>query len=126
MPHARAPVEPRCRCLDSPTLLSSVTMAGVATVEVVIGYSPLAFFYGLFRPNLRIDGGELQKVTWGKHSFQLASGTHEIAISYPWLFQPECGKNTARVQLAPGETARVRYRAGLIRYLPGKITVDRI
>jgi hypothetical protein len=93
-------------------------------VEVVISYSPLAFIYALFRPNLQIDGGAIEKATWGVQTIELPAGPHEIAISYPWLFLREAGRNSAAIDLADGATLRVSYRAGLIRYLPGKITVE--
>jgi hypothetical protein len=92
-------------------------------VEVSIGHSPLAFFYELFTPSIRLNG-QLQRRPWGTHSLELPPGDHEISISYPWFLSPECGKNTVNINLKPGETKKVIYRAGLIRYLPGKISVE--
>ena len=93
-------------------------------VEVMISYSPLAFIYALFRPNVEIDGGGRQPSRWGTHTIELPAGRHEIAISYPWLFSPDCGRNSVVFDLAAGETKRVRYRARLLRYWPGKMSVE--
>jgi hypothetical protein len=60
----------------------------------------------------------------GAHSFDLPAGHYEISVSYPWILKSECGKNTVQVDLKPGENKRVSYRAGLIRYLPGKMVVE--
>lgn len=92
-------------------------------IDVTVTHSPLAFIYELFTPTIEINGRK-EKRPWGEHSFPLAPGSYEIAVSYPWLFFSECGKNSIRVSLAQGEVKKVRYCAGLIRYLPGKITVS--
>ena len=92
-------------------------------IEVTVGHSPLAFIYSFFSPTIAINGQKHRK-PWGLHSFELAPGDYEITVSYPWLLAPECGKASVVVSLAAGEVKRVVYRAGLIRYLPGKIVVD--
>lgn len=89
-------------------------------IEVDAGYVPLAFFYRFFTPTIEV-GGRKEKRPWGTHVFEVAPGEYDVSVSYPWLFSPECGKNTLRVAVGPGELKKVRYRAGLIRYLPGKI-----
>jgi hypothetical protein len=96
--------------------------AKTSRLEVTVGHSPLAFVYSLFIPTIAING-ERHPKPWGVHSFELAPGDYEIAVSYPWLFLPECGRACVLVSLTPGEIKKVSYRAGLIRYLPGKITV---
>ena len=103
--------------------MANSTTANSSRIEVTVTHSPLAFVYRLFKPTITINGRKEQK-PWGVHSFDLAPGDYEVAVSYPWIFSPECGKNSIRVSLAPGEAKKVRYRAGLIRYLPGKITVN--
>jgi hypothetical protein len=95
---------------------------GLARVEVTVAHSPLAFFYDLFMPPITISG-QSHRRPWGTHFFEVPPGNHEISVSYPWLFSPECGKSTVRIALQPGETRRVTYTAGFVRYLPGKMTV---
>ena len=92
-------------------------------IDVEVGHSPSAFVYEAFIPNVVING-EKHRRPWGTHSFDLPSGRYEVSVSYPWLFMSQCGKNTVHVELKAGEIKKVTYRAGLIRYLPGKITVE--
>jgi hypothetical protein len=92
------------------------------TVEVAVTHSPLAFIYRFFTPTIEIAGTK-ERRPWGVHLFTLPPGTYCVAVSYPWLFAPECGKNSVWIALEPGQTRRVAYRAGLIRYVPGKISV---
>ncbi|MDB4953965.1 MAG: hypothetical protein JWO36_1534 [Myxococcales bacterium] len=98
-------------------------MSEMAKLQVVTSYSPLAFFYAFFKPNIALNG-RLEKRPWGTQMFDVPPGDYLVEISYPWLFSAECGKNSLRLVLRPGAVARVTYRAGLIRYLPGKIRLD--
>ena len=90
--------------------------------EIAVTHSPLAFIYELFTPTIEINGAKARK-RWGVHFVAIAPGDYELAVSYPWLFAAECGRNSVRLSLGPGEVKKVRYRAGLLRYLPGNITV---
>lgn len=92
-------------------------------IEVTVTHSPLAFVYRLFTPTIEINEVKERK-PWGVHTFPVPPGDYEVSVSYPWLFSPECGKNTVRVHLEPGDARKVKYRAGLIRYLPGKISAS--
>ena len=91
-------------------------------IEVTADYSPLAFIYSLFQPTITINGYP-QQYPWGTRYFDVPPGDYEVAVSYPWLFMRECGRNSVRFRIGPSELRRVRYTAGLIRFVPGKITV---
>ncbi len=109
--------------MDDKRTMTNPSVSESSRIEVAVTHSPLAFFYRLFTPTITINGTR-ERRPWGVHSFPLAPGNYEVAVSYPWLFAPECGRNSVRFTLGPGEVKRVRYCAGLIRYLPGKITVS--
>ena len=95
----------------------------MATLEITVKYSPFAFIYALFRPNIVINGA-LERKPWGTHRFELAPGQYRIAISYPWLFSSECGKNSVDLALREGDVKRICYTARMIRFIPGKLTVE--
>lgn len=92
-------------------------------VELTVAHSPLAFFYDYVTPTVEINGTK-ETADWGVYILSLSPGDYEISVSYPWFFFSECGKNTARFHLEANETRKVKYCARLIRYLPGKITVN--
>jgi hypothetical protein len=89
-------------------------------IEVEAAHTPLAFFYRFFTPTIELNGRK-ERRPWGTHTFEVAPGDYVVAVSYPWLLSPECGRNSISVAVGPGEVKKVRYCAGLIRYLPGKI-----
>ena len=94
-------------------------------IEVSATHSPLAYVYARVKPTIEIDDS-VTKRPWGSHSFSVAPGTHTVAVSYPWLFKRRCGRNEVEVEVGAGETIRVTYRAGLIRYVPGKMTSETV
>ena len=98
-------------------------MSGSSFIEVTVSHSALAFIYRLFTPTIEISGKK-ERRRWGVHLFMLPPGYYPVSVSYPWLFAPECGKNSVWISLEGGQTRKVKYRAGLLRYLPGKISVD--
>ena len=77
------------------------------------------------KANIEIDGN-LSKRDWGSYSFVLPPGTHEVAVSYPWLFMSKCGRRKVAVELGSDEVVRVTYRAHFMRYVPGKITSEKL
>jgi hypothetical protein len=92
-------------------------------LEVTTRHSPFAFIYGLFKTTIEIDA-HVERRPWGTHTFDVPAGEHTVAVSYPWLFTSRAGRNSVTVTVRAGETTRVAYAAGPVRYLPGKITVD--
>ena len=92
-------------------------------LEVTLGYSPLAFLYAFSTPTIAINGLR-QRRPWGTHRFVLAPGRYHVELSYPWLFADECGKNAATVDLGDHDHTHVRYTARMLRFWPGKLTVD--
>ena len=95
----------------------------MGTIEITAEYPAIAFFYGLLKPNYEIDG-KLEKRPWGTFSFPVAPGVHNVEVSYPWLFIRRAGKASVAVSVAEGQTVRVHYKASVVRYMPGTITVE--
>jgi len=92
-------------------------------LEVTTGYSPLAFLYAFSTPTITINGTR-ERRPWGTHRFELPPGTYLVEISYPWLITSECGKNSVEVLLREADHKHVRYTARMVRYWPGKLSVD--
>jgi len=96
--------------------------SSAARIVVTAGYNPLTYMYGLVTPTITINGYR-ERRPWGTYAFDVPPGDYEIAVSYPWLFVPECGRNQVRFRIQPGEIRTVTYQAGLLRFIPGSISV---
>jgi len=94
-----------------------------ARIIVNAGFFPLAYIYAFFTPTITINGYKESR-PWGTYIYDVPVGDYEVAVSYPWLFAPECGRNQVRFSLRQGEIRTVTYEAGMIRFLPGKISVS--
>ena len=92
-------------------------------IVVITTHAWFEFVYELFKTTVTING-ESHKLKWGIHSFDVVPGQYEVSISYPWIFAPECGKNSVTFVIRAGEVKSVNYKAGMIRYVPGKIVVE--
>jgi hypothetical protein len=95
-------------------------VAELGHIEVTTSYSALAYMYSLVTPTIEIDD-QAHRRPWGTTTFDVAPGTHFVAVSYPWLFFSRCGRSSIVVDLAPGETKYVTYRPWLVRFIPGRI-----
>jgi hypothetical protein len=93
-----------------------------AFLEVEIEHHPMAILYQFFKPTIEINGVK-EKRKWGTHQFRLQPGNYLVSISYPWIFEPECGKNSVEFTITAGEKRKIKYRAPAIRYVPGKISI---
>jgi len=85
-----------------------MTEQGITGVEVKAGFFPLAFFLFFCTPRIEIDG-QVHKKYWGTHFFEVAPGTHEIAVYFRYLFMPRCGMNSISVDVTEGEASRVNF-----------------
>ena len=95
----------------------------VAVIEVTTSYPPIAFLYGGLTLTIQIDDDRYRR-PWGVSTFDVPAGTHEVAVSYPYLLWRECGRNSVVVHLGAGETRRVSYRPRAIRFIRGRIEAD--
>lgn len=110
--------------MEAPPIFGAVPPAQ-PRLEFVVSHPPLAYVYDAFTPTISINGHKESR-PWGIHIFNLAPGEYTISASYPWLFSKECGKGILQVRLGAGDVVRVTYVARMIRYVPGKMTVERV
>ena len=94
-----------------------------AVIEVTASYPPFAALYGASAPTIQIDDDRYRR-PWGVSTFRVPAGTHEVAVSYPYLFWRECGRRSVFVHVRAGDTRRVSYQPSAIRFIRGRIEVD--
>ena len=98
----------------------SVTEDGATGILVSTKIFPLAFLLLLFKTNVLIDG-VTSVLKWGDHFFAVPAGTHEVSISFRYLFSSQMGKASMRVEVAPGHTTTVLYRSPFLVFMGGSI-----
>jgi hypothetical protein len=83
---------------------------------------PLALLLLLFKTNVTIDG-VTSVLKWGDHFFAVPSGSHEVSVSFRYLFSSQTGKASVTADVAPGRTTTVSYRSPFIVFMGGSIKV---
>ena len=70
--------------------------------------------------SIDIDGA-LTRLRWGRHSFHVAPGEHRVAVGAGYHF---ASRAALSVSVASGETTRLRYTAGFMKHMRGKLVVE--
>jgi hypothetical protein len=83
---------------------------------------PLAFLLLLFKTNVSIDG-VTSVLKWGDHSFAVPPGTHEVSVSFRYLFSSQMGRASLQVEVVPGQTTTVLYRSPFLVFMGGSMKV---
>lgn len=77
-------------------------------IEVKTSFFPLAWILLLCMPRIAIDD-RVRKRPWGTWFFPVAPGRHRVEIWFVYLFMQRCGFNSRRVDVEPGEVAKVNF-----------------
>ncbi|MDQ6928608.1 MAG: hypothetical protein M3159_08090, partial [Actinomycetota bacterium] len=94
-----------------------------SAIEVESGFIFLAFLLYFFKTRVVIDG-MLYELPWGKNTFPVQPGRHRVRVSFKYLFPSDAGANEIDVDVPPGQTVHVRYRAPWLVFLKGKLTAS--
>ncbi|MDQ6910461.1 MAG: DUF2510 domain-containing protein [Actinomycetota bacterium] len=89
-------------------------------IEVETGFIFLAFLLYFFKTRVVIDG-QLYELPWGKNTFPVHPGRHRVRVSFKYLIPSDAGANEIDVDVPPGQTVQVRYRAPWLVFLKGKL-----
>ena len=92
-------------------------------VQLTTKIFPLAFLLLFFKTNVSVDG-EAKVEPWGTHFYDLAPGKHSIRVGFRYFFSKNMGENAIDVEVALGQTVKVKYRSPLIVFSAGSIIVE--
>jgi hypothetical protein len=85
-------------------------------------FFPLAWVLYLVTPNVSINRHPTRR-PWGRHMFDLAPGTYELHVSFPYMFSDRCGPATLNVPVYEGYATMVRYEAPFFMFSDGSMHV---
>jgi hypothetical protein len=98
--------------------------AGGSAIRVKTGFRPLAFMLYLTKTRLAVDGGPEAMQPWGETIIPVAPGRHGVECWFRWGVYSKAGDASVAVDVAPGQTVFVEYRAPFLVFSPGKWKVD--
>ncbi|NUP12737.1 MAG: hypothetical protein HOW73_42395 [Polyangiaceae bacterium] len=91
-------------------------------LEIEISFFFMQFLLLLVTPTVVIDGYP-QKRPWGRHFIELAPGTHQLHVSFPYLFSSQCGPALAMVPIYPGTVTRMKYSSPFFMFSNGTLAM---
>ena len=101
-------------------------MSQTSAIELTITLSSSLLYPRRFErlsiPTVEINGKKESR-PWGVHLLELPPGTYDVSVSYPSLLVSECQKNAVQIVLESGQTRKITYRAGFVRFQPGEMTI---
>ena len=89
-------------------------------IQIETSFFPLSFFLYACTPRIVIDG-EIMLRPWGRHSFQLTPGMHNVQVYFHYLFMAKCGFTQTNVVVQPNCVHQLKYEMGILMFLPGSI-----
>jgi hypothetical protein len=95
-----------------------------ASIQVTAKFFPLFWILFLIKPHVVIDGNDVQAAWNSPQQFPVAPGAHTVSVYFPYFIPRQAGKGTVSVNVAPGQTVNVGYKAPWIVFLKGRMTVS--
>jgi hypothetical protein len=92
------------------------------SLEIDLGFFPLAFFLFACTPVIEINGKKHER-SWGKCKFELDAARYDVKIYFPYIFMSECGANTVTINLETGDQKKISYYMWPWMFSKGSISV---
>ena len=100
--------------------MTDTTQSGI---RVTAKFFPLMWILFFVKPHIQIDGADMQGAWKTPHYFPVAPGQHTVSAYFPYFIPKQAGKGTVTVNVAPGQTVDVGYKAPWIVFLKGRMSV---
>jgi hypothetical protein len=93
---------------------------GQGELKIHTSFFILMWILYFFSTKIEINGQAVNK-PWGVSSFPMPAGTHQLRVSFNYLFGP-AGTAVRNVTVHAGHTTTVRYSAPWLIFLAGDLT----
>jgi hypothetical protein len=93
---------------------------GGGAIALTLKYHPIAFTFGLFKPQVQVNGYQVA-TGWGRQVVPVPAGQHHVHAHIPYLLPPQLGPADLSVAVHPGQTVELEYRAPMIGFMKGAL-----
>jgi hypothetical protein len=87
-------------------------------IAVTAKYHWLAFLMGLFKPEIDFNGHRVANA-WGRQVIPVPPGQYHVHVHVPYLLPPRIGVADLPVNVYPGQTVELEYRAPMVAFMKG-------
>ena len=93
-------------------------------IRVKTGFRALAFMLNLVKTRLVVDNGPPVMQPWGETVIPVAPGRHSVECWFRWGVYQKAGDSSVNVDVAPGQTVLLEYRAPYFVFSQGQWKVN--
>lgn len=95
--------------------------AGGSAIAFTLKYHPLAFLLGLFKPQVLLNGHQVQAGWKARTVLPVQPGQYHLHVHVPYLIPSQIGVADLGVNVQPGQTVELEYRAPMIAFMRGAL-----
>jgi hypothetical protein len=89
-------------------------------IALTLKYHWSAFMLGLFKPVVEINGHQAANA-WGRQVIPVPPGQYHLHVHVPYFLPPRLGSADLPVNVYPGQTVELEYRAPLAVFFKGAL-----
>lgn len=93
---------------------------GGGAIALTLKYHPLAFLLALFKPQTEINGHVVANA-WGRQVIPVPAGQYMLHVHIPYFLPPRMGPADLPVNVYPGQTVELEYRAPMAIWFKGAL-----
>jgi hypothetical protein len=94
---------------------------GGAAIALTTKFLWLQFIFFFIKPKVFVDGHELPRQDWGRQVIPVTPGQHQVEAHVPYFLPSRVGPAAAAVDVPPGQTVELEYRAPVWAFSPGSM-----
>lgn len=94
---------------------------GQTAIALDLKYHWLAFTMALLKPKVWLNGNELPPMAWGRNVIPVQPGQYQLHVHVPYFLPPRIGPADLTVDVAPGQTVALEYRAPMWNFSRGSL-----
>ncbi|GID97045.1 hypothetical protein ACFQFC_38585 [Amorphoplanes digitatis] len=95
--------------------------AGGSAIALTLKYHPLAFLMGFIKPQVQINGHPVQAGWKARTVLPVQPGQYHLHVHVPYLIPTRIGVADLGVNVLPGQTVELEYRAPMIAFMGGAL-----
>ncbi|HEX5203601.1 hypothetical protein ACFQS1_34635 [Paractinoplanes rhizophilus] len=89
-------------------------------IAITLKYHWMAFMLGLFKPVVELNGHPAANA-WGRQVIPVPAGQYHLHVHVPYFLPPRLGAADLPVNVYPGQTVELEYKAPLAVFFKGAL-----
>jgi hypothetical protein len=92
-------------------------------IEVNMEFNPMQLFLHGIKPRIVVNGYPYAPSHWGRQSFDMPPGNHDMLCAFPYLFSDNAGSARMMIPVYSGHVTIVNYTAPGLMFMGGSMRI---